>query len=87
MFLMLEAVMIYYVALPFARTEEGLIPGQAVECPDAAAAMRRAYAMSRDEANAGAVAFSRRGSPELGEFEDASILKTFGEVPDDVGSA
>jgi hypothetical protein len=36
-----------------------------------------------NEANAGAVAFSRRGSPELGEFEEAEILKIFGEVPDD----
>jgi hypothetical protein len=33
--------------------------------------------MSRNEANAGAVAFSRRGSPDLGEFDDAVILKTF----------
>jgi hypothetical protein len=32
---------------------------------------------------AGAVAFSRRGSTDLGEFEDALILKAFGEVPDD----
>jgi hypothetical protein len=39
--------------------------------------------MSSNDVNAGAVAFSRRGSPDLGEFEDAVILKTFGEVPDD----
>jgi hypothetical protein len=32
---------------------------------------------------AGAVAFSRQGSPDLGEFEDAVILKVFGDVPDD----
>jgi hypothetical protein len=77
-------MMIYYVALPFTPVEGGgVAPGQAVECPHAAAAIRRADAMSRDEANAGVVAFSRRGSAELGEFEDADILKTFGEVPDD----
>jgi hypothetical protein len=35
------------------------------------------------EANAGAVAFWRQGTPDLGEFDDAVILKTFGEVPDD----
>ena len=29
------------------------------------------------------VAFSRSGSPDVGDFEDAVILKTFGEVPDD----
>jgi len=39
--------------------------------------------MSFDEANAGAVAFSRSGDPNLGEFDDAVILKTFGQVPGD----
>jgi hypothetical protein len=34
----------------------------------------------------GAVAFSRQGSPDLGEFDDAVILKTFGEVSDDIGA-
>jgi hypothetical protein len=75
--------MIYYVALPFTATEGGLAPGQAVECPSGAAAVRRAQAMSCDKSNAGAVAFSRGGDPNLGEFEDAVILKSFGEVPDD----
>jgi hypothetical protein len=36
-----------------------------------------------NEVIAGAVAFSRRGSPDVGEFEDAVILKVFGDVPDD----
>ena len=76
-------MVVYYVALPFARIDGGLAPGEAVECPHAAAAIRRAQAMSGNEANAGAVAFSRQGSPEVGEFEDAVILRTFGEVPDD----
>lgn len=78
-------VVIYYVALPFTRIDDGLAPGQAVECPNGAAAIRRAEAMSRDEQNAGAVAFSRNGDPNLGEFEDAVILKSFGEVPGDFG--
>jgi hypothetical protein len=74
----------YYVALPFVRLENGsLAPGQAVECPHSAAAIRRAEALSRSEINAGAVAFSRSGSPELGDFEDAVVLKSFGEVPED----
>jgi hypothetical protein len=75
--------MVYYVALPFVRVDGGLAPGEGVECPYEAAAIRRAHAMSRNDANAGAVAFSRQGSPELGEFEEAVILKTFGEVSDD----
>jgi hypothetical protein len=78
-----EAVMIYYVALPFTNIEGGLAPGQAIECPNGVAAIRRAQAMSIHESNAGAVAFSRTGDPNIGEFDDAVILKTFGEVPDD----
>jgi hypothetical protein len=78
----------YFVALPFSRIEGGgLAPGQAVECPSGAAAIRRAEALSANQGNAGAVAFSRSGDPNLGEFEDAVILKTFGEVPDDFGES
>ena len=72
--------MVYYVALPFIPLEGGLAPG---ECPNGAAAIRRAQAMSFNEANAGAVAFSRSGDPNIGEFDDAVILKTFGQVPED----
>lgn len=76
--------MIYTVAMPFMLAEGGgLAPAQPMECPSEGAAIRRAETMSRQEANAGAVAFSRRGHPDLGEFEDALILKTFGEVPED----
>jgi hypothetical protein len=76
--------MIYYAALPFTPVEEGgLAPGQAVECQNPGAAIRRAEAMSRQEGHIGAVAFSRQGDPNLGEFDDAVILQTFGEVPQD----
>lgn len=73
----------YFVAMPFVAVEGGLAPGQPIECPNEAAAVRRAEAMSRSEANAGAIAFSRRGDANLGEFDDAVIIKTFGEVPDE----
>jgi hypothetical protein len=71
----------YYVALPFVRTEEGVAPGEAQEMPNEGAAVRRAEAMSRDVANAGALAFKRSGDPNIGSFADATVLKTFGEVP------
>jgi hypothetical protein len=71
----------YYVALPFLRTEEGVAPGQAQEMPNEGAAIRRAEAMSRDAANAGALAFKRSGDPSIGNFNDATILKSFCEVP------
>jgi hypothetical protein len=47
--------MVYYVALPFVRVAGGLAPGEAVECPHAAAAIRRAEALAGKETNAGAV--------------------------------
>jgi len=74
----------YYVALPFVRTEEGVAPGEAKETPNEQAAIRQAEAMSRDPANAGALAFKRSGDPNLGIFEDATILKSFGEVPNNL---
>jgi hypothetical protein len=72
----------YYVALPFVRTEDGIAPGDAQEMPNEGAAIRRAEAMSRVSTNAGALAFKRSGDPAMGSFNDAVILKTFGEVPD-----
>ena len=66
------------------RTEEGVAPGQAQEMPNEAAAIRRAESMSRDPANSGAHAFKRSGDPNMGNFGDATILKTFGEVPENL---
>ena len=78
--------MIYYVAMPFTPADEGgLAPGQAVECQNPGVAIRRAEWMARQEGNAGAVAFSRIGDPNVGEFEDAVILKAFGDVPSELG--
>jgi hypothetical protein len=74
----------YYVALPFVRTEDGVAHGEAIEMPNERAATRRAEAMSRDAANAGALAFKRSGDPNIGSFADSTILKTFGEVPENL---
>jgi hypothetical protein len=46
----------YFVALPFIATDDGLAPGEAVECLSANAAVMRAEALSRREGHAGAVA-------------------------------
>ena len=74
----------YYVALPFIRTEEGIMAGQPQEMPNESAAIRRAEGMARDAANAGALAFKRSGDPSVGSFSDAVILKTFGDVPENL---
>lgn len=72
----------YYVALPFVSSEDGAAPGEAMECHSEAQAISRAGAMSRDPANAGAIAFKRSGDPSMGDFSDAVVIKTFGDVPD-----
>jgi hypothetical protein len=46
-------------------------------------AIRMAGSLAVEEGHCGAIAFSRTGDPSLGDFEDAVILKTVGEV--DVG--
>lgn len=73
----------YHVVLPFIRNADGeLIAEEAAEAPSAHSAVSRARAAA--ERKAGAIAFTRTGDPELGEFEDAVILAKFGDVPDDL---
>ena len=74
----------YFVALPFIRTEDGIAAGRAQECQSGPEANRKAEVMSRDPANAGALAFKRTGDPSLGNFSDATILMKFGNVPDNL---
>jgi hypothetical protein len=74
----------YYVALPFLKTEDGSAAGQAQEMPSASAAIRRAELMSRDPVNVGALAFKRSGNPNTGDFGEASVLQSFGEVPNSI---
>jgi hypothetical protein len=77
----------YYVALPFLRDDDGsLIAGEAVECQNAATALRRAEQLSRATGHSGAIAFSRSGDPMIGEFGEAKLLGRFGNVPEDLGA-
>jgi hypothetical protein len=45
--------------------------------------VRMAGSLAAMEGHCGAIAFSRTGDPALGDFDDAVILKTVGEV--DIG--
>jgi hypothetical protein len=73
----------YFVALPFARTEDGdLVAGEALECQSAFRAVREAERLARK--HAGAVAFSRSGDPSIGEFSDAEVIKRFGDLPSEL---
>jgi hypothetical protein len=76
----------YYVALPFVASDDGIAPGEAVECFSPSAAVMRAEALSRKEGYFGAVAFSRSGDPATGDFSDAKVIRKFGNVPDDLSA-
>jgi hypothetical protein len=77
---------IYYVALPFIATEDGIAPGEAVQCFNPNAAVMHAEAFSRKPGYVGALAFSRKGDPATGDFGDATIIRKFGDVPDDLSA-
>ena len=80
------ASMTYYVVLPFVRNEEGdLCPEEAIECQSPQGAASRAKAVAA--LKGGAVAFSRTGDPNVGDFDDAVILATIGDVPADLTEA
>jgi hypothetical protein len=76
----------YYVALPFVASDDGIARGEAVECFNPNAAVTRAEALSRKEGYVGAVAFSRTGDPATGDFSDATVIRKFGDVPDDLSA-
>ena len=77
----------YYVAMPFLQDDTGtLIAGAAEECQSPNTALRRAETLSRMAGNIGAVAFSRSGDPMTGEFGDATLLRKFGNVPEDLAT-
>jgi hypothetical protein len=72
----------YYVAQPFEITKGGhLVAGQPQQVQSATAAIRRAESLA---GKGGAIAFSRTGDPSSGDFEDAVVLKQFGQVPDEL---
>ena len=71
-----------YVAVSFRRVEKNFSPGEAIECPDARLAVRRAQLMMREKDTLGSVAFSRRSNDQTGEVETAEILTVLGKIPD-----
>jgi hypothetical protein len=76
----------YYDALPFVAADEGVAAGEAVECFNPNAAVMKAEALSRKPGIVGAVAFSRSGDPATGNFGSATVIRKFGDVPDDLSA-
>src|SRR3982074_1963101 len=76
----------YYVALPFVPSDDGIAPGEAVECFNPNSAAMKAEALSRKPGYVGAIAFRRTGDPATGDFGDAQVICKFGDVPDDLSA-
>jgi hypothetical protein len=75
----------YYVAMGFERGPEGeLVALEPMEAQSSVQAISRARSLATTKA--GAIAFSRTGDPNIGEFEDAEVLWQGGEVPVDAMS-
>jgi hypothetical protein len=74
----------YFVALPFDVADGKVVVGEPFECPSVAAAIGRAEGLCKILGHTGAVAFSRTGDPATGNFTDATVLRKFGDVPDDL---
>jgi hypothetical protein len=58
--------------------------GEPIEWLSPAAAIERAQGLWKVLGHTGAVAFSRTGHPATGDFRDATVLRKFGDVPDDL---
>jgi hypothetical protein len=76
----------YFVALPFDFVDGSVVVGEPIECPSPVAAIGRAQGLWKILGHTGAVAFSRTGDPATGDFSDATVLRKFGDVPDDLSA-
>lgn len=72
--------------LPFVPSDDGIAPGEAIECFNQNSAVMKAEAVSRKPGHVGAVAFSRSGDPATGDFGDAEAIRKFGVVPGDLSA-
>lgn len=78
-YLSFAARVTFDVVPPFACNDDSeLCPGPAVECPTSAAAASRALTLGLRQA--GAIAFSRTGDPNRGEWSNAVIFAEVGET-------
>lgn len=71
---------VHFVAAPFDLTDQGLVAGEPFECTSPAAAIERAKGYWKTFGHAGAAAFVRLGYP----VTSTTVLRTFGNVPDDL---
>ena len=69
----------YHVVVPFTKDNDGTpMPLEAVQAPSLGAA--RGWARRAAQTHAGAVAFSRTGDPDTGEYLEAEVIAVYGTV-------
>jgi hypothetical protein len=71
---------VHFVAVPFDLTDKGLVAGEPFKCASPNAAIERAKGYWKIFGHAGAIAFVRSGYP----VATATVLRRFGNVPDDL---
>jgi hypothetical protein len=71
----------YFIALPFDFVDGEVAAGEPIKCPSPAAAIENAEGLWKVFGHAGAVAFSRTSDFEIGKFNNAQVLRRFGQVP------
>jgi hypothetical protein len=67
-------------------SDGSVVVGEPIECATPVAAIVRAQGLWKVLGHTGAVAFSRTGDPATGDFHDATVLRKFGDVPDDLSA-
>lgn len=74
----------YYAVQPFERATQGrMSPQQPIVVTTGAEAVRKAQQLARERG--GAIAFSRSGDDEWGDYDEPVILGQFGKVPGKFG--
>ena len=72
----------YFVVQSFTRGRKGnIVADPPFEAQSADQARRNAARLSTSKA--GVVAFSRRGEPSTGDYEDAVVIASYGYIPDE----
>jgi hypothetical protein len=80
------AMQTFFVVQPFHETNRGALAAlPAISARDIDHALR--LVSNQKRMAAGVIAFSRRGDPETGDYEDAVVLSRWGRVPEDLAEA
>lgn len=72
----------YYAVVGFKRARGGIAVEQAVPASGERSAIRMAERLASN--GVGAVAFSRAGDPEIGDFDEPVELARFGDIPENL---